>query len=287
MGGTTDDGKDDRHSQAGGSDGESDVAPGAPSAVDLHRTVRKEGETELERPFWALMWSGLAAGVAINTSLIAEGMLHSQLPDAPWRAAVVSLGYPIGFLLVILGRLQLFTESTVTAMLPMATEPSGWALRRTLRLWGIVIAANLIGTAFSGACTAYGLMVDPALKQGMIDVSAKIATRGFGDTFVNAIPAGFLIAMIAWILPNSRSQSFWVIFLVTYTVALGGFSHSIVGSDEAFLLIFDGRLEPLRGVFGLIVPALLGNLIGGAGLFALLAHAQVRSDVEDGDGGKR
>lgn len=269
-----------------GDDHEKDAAAGAPSAVALHRTVRKEGEEELERPFWALMWSGIAAGVAINTSLIAEGMLHSKLPDAPWREAVVALGYPIGFLLVILGRLQLFTESTVTAMLPLVTTPSSWAMKRTLRLWAIVIGANLIGTAIAGAATAYGLIIDPALKQGMVDVSLRIAELTFGQTVINAVPAGFLIAMIAWVLPNSRTQSFWVIFLITYTVALGGFSHSIVGSDEAFLLMFDGHVSVGTALGGIILPALIGNLLGGAGIFALLAHAQVRSDVQNGDGSK-
>ena len=264
---------------------EEDAAPGAPSAVALHRTVRKAGEEELERPFWALTWSGIAAGLAINTSLIAEGMLESQIPDLPWREAIVSLGYPIGFLLVILGRLQLFTESTVTAMLPLATNPSATSLGKTLRLWGIVIAANLIGTATASATTAIGLIVDPALQQGMLDVSMTVAEHNFLETFVNAIPAGFLIAMIAWVLPNARSQSFWVIFLITYIVALGGFSHSIVGSAETFLLWFDGQIGAVRALFGIILPALVGNLLGGAGLFALLAHAQVRSDVEDGNGG--
>ena len=260
---------------------EDDVAPGAPSAVQIHRTVRKEGQEELDRPFWALTWSGIAAGIAINTSLLAEGALHNQLPQVAWREALVSLGYPIGFLLVILGRLQLFTESTVTAMLPLATQPSWRALRQTLRLWGIVILANLIGTAISGAATTHGLLVSQATVDGVIAVSRGITELGFTETLINGVPAGFLIAMIAWILPNARSQSFWVIFLITYIVALGGFSHSIVGSDEAFVLMFAGITSPAQTLFGLILPALIGNLLGGAGLFALLAHAQVRSDVSE------
>lgn len=121
----------------------------AADAGELHRTVREEGESELDRPAAALFWSALAAGLAINSSLIAEAALHRDLPDAPWRDLVVSLGYPIGFLIVILGRMQLFTESTVTAMLPLVSRPSVRALRRTLRLWGIVLGANLIGTCIA------------------------------------------------------------------------------------------------------------------------------------------
>lgn len=255
----------------------------APDALDLHRVVREEGEAELDRSFWALCWSGIAAGIAINASLLAEAALHKALPDTPWRDAVASLGYPIGFLLVILGRLQLFTESTITAMLPLATKPSWRSVGRTARLWTIVIVANLIGTALAGAATTHGMVVDGALRAAVVAVSQKIALLSFGDTFLNAIPAGFLIAMIAWILPNARQQSFLVIFAITYVVSLGGFSHSIVGSDEAFVLMFGGYATVGQTFGGLILPALLGNLVGGAGLFALLAHAQVRSDVQDGN----
>ncbi len=88
--------------------------------------MREAGESELDRPAGALFWSALAAGVAIHSSLIAEGALHAALPDAPWRSLIAALGYPVGFLVVILGRMQLFTESTITAMLPMVTKPSRW-----------------------------------------------------------------------------------------------------------------------------------------------------------------
>lgn len=254
----------------------------APDALDLHRVVREEGEAELERPFWALCWSGIAAGIAINASLLTEAALHHALPDAPWRDAVASIGYPIGFLLVILGRLQLFTESTITAMLPLATTPSWRSLRRTARLWAIVIAANLVGTALSAAANVHGLLIDPALRGSVIDVARKVGDLSFAQTLMNAVPAGFLIAMIAWILPNARRQSFLVIAAITYVVSLGGFSHSIVGSDEAFVLMFAGVTDVGRTFGGIILPALIGNLIGGAGIFALLAHAQVRSDVQSG-----
>ncbi|MDP1028259.1 formate/nitrite transporter family protein [Sphingomonas sp. KR1UV-12] len=254
----------------------------AADARELHRTVREEGEEELNRPAAALFWSGLAAGLAINTSLIAEAALHRDLPDTQWRDLVVALGYPIGFVMVILGRMQLFTESTITAMLPLATRPSRWALGRTLRLWGIVLGANLAGTAIAAALIDAGLLGDPELRRAALEVSGRILELGPWGTFLNAIPAGFLIAVIAWSLPNAREQAFLVIVAITYVVAIAGFSHSVVGSDEAFLLLFDGQVGVMQALFALIAPAVLGNLVGGAGLFAVLAHAQVRSDVQDG-----
>lgn len=255
----------------------------AADAKDLHRAVREAGQDELDRPAASLFFSGLAAGMAITASLVAEGALHKGLPDTPWRDLIVSLGYPIGFLVVILGRMQLFTESTITAMLPLVTKPSGWALKTTLRLWAIVLVANLIGTAITGAAIAGGGLGGAELRTAMIAVSMRIGELGPWATFVNAIPAGFMIAILAWSLPNAREQAFLVIAAITYVVAIGGFSHSIVGSAEAFLLLFSGHASLWRTLAELTLPAVLGNLLGGAGLFALLAHAQVRGEMTDKD----
>lgn len=255
----------------------------AADAQDLHKAVREAGEEELDRPVASLFFSALAAGMAISGSLIAEGALHQVLPDTPWRTVVVSLGYPIGFLVVILGRMQLFTESTITAMLPLATRPSRWALARTLRLWGIVLTANLLGTAIAALAMATGALGSEAIRAAALTLSAGITELSAGRTFVNAIPAGFMIAILAWALPNARDQSVPVIVIVTYVLAIAGFSHSIVGSAEAFLLLFAGRTDVWQTVAGLIAPAVLGNLVGGAGIFALLAHAQVRGEMPQGD----
>ncbi len=255
----------------------------AADAKDLHRAVREEGEGELRRPARSLFWSGLAAGIAISVSLLTEATLHAALPDAPWRELVTGLGYPIGFLCVILGRMQLFTESTITAMLPLVTRPSRWALGKTLRLWGIVLAANLLGTAIAGLAIATGAIGSDAIRDAALTISAGITDLSAGRTFVNAVPAGFMIAILAWSLPNAREQSVLVIVAFTYILTIAGFSHSIVGSSEAFLLMFAGHTGVWQTVFGLIAPAVLGNLLGGAGIFALLAHAQVRGEMPQGD----
>ncbi|WP_242147663.1 formate/nitrite transporter family protein [Sphingomonas sp. BAUL-RG-20F-R05-02] len=249
------------------------------NAKELHRAIREEGEEELRRPLASLFWSGIAAGVAINTSLLTEGVLHQHLPDTPWRELVTALGYPIGFLIVILGRMQLFTESTITAVLPLVSDPTRESLLRTLRLWGVVLSANMIGTAIGAATIAFGGLGSAGAHDAMIAVSLPILDHAPFATLINAVPAGFLIAILAWTLPNAREQSFLVIFAVTWVVAICGFSHSVVGSCEAFLLFFSGHADGLRTVFGLILPAIVGNLIGGAGIFALLAHGQVRGEM--------
>ncbi|WP_404371623.1 formate/nitrite transporter family protein [Sphingomonas sp. MMS24-J45] len=249
----------------------------AANAIELHRAVREEGEAELERPAGSLFWSGLAGGLAINASLVAEGAIAAHSAPGPARPLILAMGYPIGFVIVILGRMQLFTESTVTAMLPLVNRPTWDAAGRTARLWGIVLIANLIGTALAAGAFAGLALGDDTLRAGMLEVAGKITDHDAIGTFVNAVPAGFLIAIVAWTLPNAREQAFFVVFGIVYVVAIGGFSHSVVGSSEAFLLLFSGKIAAGQA-FAFIVPAVLGNLFGGAGLFALLAHAQVREE---------
>lgn len=255
----------------------------AADAKELHRAVREEGEAELDRPAGSLLWSALAAGFAINASLIAEGAIQSMTVETPWRHLLVGLGYPLGFVIVVLGRMQFFTESTVTAMLPLTTHPSWWTTRRTLRLWLLVLVGNLVGTATTTLAMAHLPLTDPPLHEAMVTVSAAILKHDAIATFWTAVPAGFMIAGIAWMLPNAREQSFLVIFAVTYAVGVAGFSHSVVGSAEAFTLLWAGRIDVLGALGGSIAPAVIGNLVGGAGLFALLAHGQVHGEMAGAD----
>jgi formate/nitrite transporter FocA (FNT family) len=98
----------------------------APRSPVIYEVVRRQGEEELRRPLGSLFWSGIAAGVTIMASVIAEGALRHKLPaDAPWRETVADLGYSVGFLMVILGRMQLFTEQTIVTVLPVMAAP-GW-----------------------------------------------------------------------------------------------------------------------------------------------------------------
>lgn len=249
------------------------------SARVLHEVIRSSGDDELGRPTLSLFWSGLVGGIAISASLLGQALLESRLPDAPWRPLVASFGYTLGFLIVILGRLQLFTESTLSAVIPVATHLTISNLGRLLRLWGLVLGANLLGTLFIAWVTQASLIGSPEQLQAMLDVSRKLLDHGWLDTVKLAIPAGFLIAAVPWSLPAAQGQSFWVVLVFTYSIALGGFAHVVAGSCEAWLLAVSGETSFAHAAVGLIAPALVGNLIGGTGLFALLAHAQVRQEL--------
>ncbi len=250
----------------------------APPARVVHAAVAEQGMDELARPVSSLFWSGFAAGIAIMASLWTSGTLHHMLPRATWAEAVVALGYPAGFLIVILGRLQLFTEHTAVAVLPIIRTPSMAAFGRLMRLWVTVLSANLLGAATVSAAVAFAAIQSPEILRGMLDVSTKLLDRSPAQTLLQAIPAGFLIASIAWIRSATEGSGFWVVFAVTYIIGLSGFAHVIAGTTEAFLLAWNGEASIGWAVGGFILPALLGNIVGGTGLFALLAHAQVKNE---------
>jgi Formate/nitrite transporter len=106
----------------------------ATGAHVVYETIRREGEDQLHRRAAALAWSAFAAGLSMGFSFIAEGILRAHLPDQPWRPLIASVGYCVGFLVVILGRQQPFTENTLTVVLPLLVRKDLITLLRMLRL---------------------------------------------------------------------------------------------------------------------------------------------------------
>jgi formate/nitrite transporter FocA (FNT family) len=250
-----------------------------PQAKVVHAAVAKQGEDELDRPTGSLFWSGLAAGIAIMASVAMQGALHQRLPDAPWRELVAGFGYPLGFMIVILGRMQLFTEHTMVAVLPLAREPNRRNLRRVARLWSVVFIGNILGSALIAAAAIHLHLQSKELTGAMLEVSSKLLEKGPGELFAQAIPAGFLIASVAWIRSAADDSSFWIVLILTYAIAIGGFTHVIAGAAEAFLLLWAGKAGLSWVLGGFLLPALAGNIVGGTGLFAMLAHAQVKEEI--------
>jgi formate/nitrite transporter FocA (FNT family) len=250
-----------------------------PRSPVIYEVVRRHGEEEMERPLTSLWWSGVAAGLSISFSLLAQAILQVHLPDAPWRPLVAGFGYSVGFLMVVLGRQQLFTESTITVVLPVFANPDWFSIWRMARLWAIVLAANLVGTLFAALFCRFTPVLPDALYDGMLAISRDLTHLGWWDMFFRAIASGFLIAAMVWMIPSAESAKFAVVTLMTYLIAVGGFTHIIAGSMEAYLLVFAGDWEWWRLVSQFMVPVLLGNMVGGTALFALISYAQVMEEI--------
>jgi formate/nitrite transporter FocA (FNT family) len=245
----------------------------------LYETKRQEGEEELRRPIASLWWSGIAAGLAISASVYCQAFFHLQLPDQAWRPLVENLGYTVGFILVILSGFQLFTEQTVTAILPLLSNPTFDSLVRTARLWGVVLLANLVGTFVAAAFGALSPATTPEQFAAFTEISRHFTDKGFVELLLLGVPAGFLIAALSWMLPNSEGSKFWVILFVTYVIALGGFAHVVAGSVEVFMLVIAGQLSLVTAFGGILLPALIGNILGGTALFSLIAYGQVHEEM--------
>lgn len=245
----------------------------------IYAIVRREGAEELRRPTASLWWSGVAAGIVLSTSFLAQGILHTELAGHPYRYLLAALGYTLGFILVILSRLQLFTENTITVLLPFLQKPSVRLLRQIARLWAVVLIANMVGTGASALLVNELPMVSPEHKAGMIEVAAHYLERSPLECLVQGIPGGLYIAAIVWMLPSAKGFEMFVIAAFTALMVIGGFTHVITGSAELFALVLEGRLEPFRAVGSMLLPVLVGNIIGGSGLFALLAYGQVHEEM--------
>jgi hypothetical protein len=137
----------------------------SPRALVIHEVVREEGEAAMERTAGALIMSALAAGLSMGFSFLTQAVIESSLPDTPWRSLVASFGYTVGFVIVILGRQQLFTESTLSAVLPVLTRRDMTTVAKTGRLWGLVLFGNIAGTLmFAAMLQIPGVFTDDVVK---------------------------------------------------------------------------------------------------------------------------
>jgi formate/nitrite transporter FocA (FNT family) len=245
----------------------------SPSVV--YETIRREGEEEFDRTSSALAWSGLAAGLSMGFSLVAEAVLTAYLPHVPWAPLISKFGYCVGFLIVILGRQQLFTETTLTVILPLLAKPGWDKIFSVFRMWSVILASNLFGTFLFATVVGHIAIFDPVVRQAFEQVSREGLGSPFSAVLVRAIFAGWLIALTVWLLPAADSSRVSIIIILTYLIGVGGFSHVIAGSTKMLYLVVTGAESWGTYVLRFLIPTLLGNIIGGVSLVAFLGHAQV------------
>lgn len=247
------------------------------TAKVVHEAIRLEGTEELERSSGSIAWSGLAAGLTMGASMLAQGVLRARLPDAPWRDLVASFGYSLGFLFVTMGRQQLFTETTLTVMLPFLHGTH--RARDVARYWSIVFAANIVGTLLFAAAATIPHLFRPDSAQAFVELGVKAAEPGSLGVFVKGVFAGWLIALMVWLLPAAASARFVIIIAVTWLISIAEFSHVIAGSIETAFATMHGAIGWPDYLLGFLLPALVGNSIGGVVFVALLNHAQVKQEI--------
>jgi formate/nitrite transporter FocA (FNT family) len=208
-------------------------------------------------------------------SLVAEGVLRTRLPEREWTPLVAKLGYSVGFLIVILGRQQLFTENTLTPVLPVLQRKDSGTVANMLRLWGVVLAANLLGALAFGLVAAKTSAFDPDVRESFLRIAHEAMKYGFATTLLRAVFAGWLIALIVWLLPFAEAARIYVIIIITWLIGVGHFSHVIAGAVDAFTLAWAGQRGWGEVLGNFLLPTLIGNTLAGVTLVAALNHAQV------------
>lgn len=252
-----------------------------PSATILHETIRAEGEVELHRPYAALGWSAFAAGLSMGFSLLAMGLLRRFLPDASWRPLVVSLGYCVGFVIVILGRQQLFTENTLTPVLPLLHNRDRATLCRVLKLWGTVLSANLVGALLFAWVAARTSIFDLETKTAMAGLAIEALQGGFWLHLFRGVFSGWLIALMVWLLPSAETSRVFIIVTLTYIIGAARLSHVIAGSVETLYAVMSDAASVWCYLGDFLVPVAIGNMLGGMSLVAALTHAEIAAEAAD------
>lgn len=250
-------------------------------AMAIHEHIRQEGEKEMERDAMALLWSAIAAGLSMGASLVAKGIFHVELDGVPGGYLLENLGYTLGFIIVIMARQQLFTENTVTAVLPVMQNLTLGNVGLLMRLWGVVLLGNLIGTGLAAWAFEYMPIFKEETRDAFVKIGLDVMKNSPTEMFANAIISGWLIATMVWMFPAAGAAKIVVIILMTWLIALSDTTHIVVGSVEILYLVFNGTLHWSDFIWPFALPTLAGNIFGGTFIFALMSHAQIRNDMSN------
>ena len=243
------------------------------SFEEVFARVLASADHELDSSNTYLFWSGLGAGGAIGLTFIARIVFTDAAGEAE-PGLLGNLLYPVGFLIIVLGRYQLFTENTLPPVILLLTKLASFA--NLLRLWGVVLVANLIGAIGVAALIAYFDEFNAQRVVLAIEVGRHAYETPLAQLVSKGILAGWVVAAMVWLVHCGRDtvSKILFVFLLMYFVGVGGFLHVITSSVEVFYLSFrtDVPFWPLFPEF--LAPVLLGNVIGGVASVALLNYAQ-------------
>ncbi len=267
-----------------GETGDRDTTSGggaeAPDRPKSYRTILADevaqGLTELERPAHGLALSGLSAGLDIGFSvLLMATFLTLAGPEASHlgREAGRSALYSVGFILVILGRSELFTEHTTLAVFPVLAGRA--PLRKLGRLWGIVYGANFVGaTAFALLAAWLGPALGICAPDAFDEIALPLVDLPAIPMFLSAVLAGWLMGLLSWLLSAAQDSMSRILVTAIVASAIGflGLHHCIVGTVEVLAAAFSGNAVGAADFGRFLLWATTGNVVGGVVFVALIKY---------------
>lgn len=260
-------------------------AKNSKSYSDILSTIIHEGESMFAMHNKTVFLSSIIAGLEIGFSYLLICSLYfsweGTLPDST-IFKLFSVVYPVGFIMVIVGKSALFTEQTSILVLPVLNgQKSIWQL---LRIWMDVIMGNLIGGIIFVFFIAFlGPKMSLFSHQVMADIGEHVLDFSNLVIFLSAITAGWLMGMLTWLLSSIANSitRILLIFIITAIIGFGGFHHSIIGNIEVFgAMLYSDSISFLDYARYLGI-ALIGNGIGGAVVVALFKYRVFQSNFSD------
>lgn len=247
-----------------------------PSAHDIYESVKLDAAEELDRPTSALAFSGLLAGATVGFGVLAASAATALVGDVPGRELIAALFYPIGFIAAIVGREQLFTENTLYPVTLVLDERRH--VSRTLRLWAVVLAANLVGALAFAAVAVLSGAVPSAIEHALTTLGDSLSSGGWTANFWSGVLAGWLLALVAWVIESSDHVIGQValIWALTFVIGVAGFDHCVSTTAAVVAAAIDGDVS-VGHVLGWLSAVLPGNIVGGVLIVAVLNYGQVRA----------
>lgn len=239
-----------------------------------------EGAKELSRRSSGLLLSGISAGLDIGLSALVVAVIATASTgqvSAPVLKILMANAYAVGFIVVIFGRSELFTEHTTLAVLPVLAGKS--SLRDLGRGWCVVYFANLLGaTGFAALLAHIGPDLGVASPEALGEIAHHVVDHTASTIFLSAIMAGWMMGLVSWLVTAGRDTVGQIIFvwLVTSAIGLCGLHHCIVGTVEVLAGIFAGGDIAWSQFATFLACATTGNAVGGVVFVALLKFAHAR-----------
>jgi formate/nitrite transporter FocA (FNT family) len=246
-----------------------------PTAHEIFDSAVQSARDELGRSGTALLFSGLAGGLTMGLTGLSAGLIYALLGQSNVTSLIAAAVYPVGFLAVIIGRAQLFTENTLYPVVLVLTEKR--YVLKTLKLWALVFGGNWIGSVLFAALTVKTDALQSAARDSLIELGVRAVEHPFLTVFWSGVVGGWLLALVAWLVTASHwtTGQAVVTWAMTFILGLGKFAHCIANGGEILSALFAGQI--IAGAyFTWLVAATLGNVCGGVVMVSLLNYGQVK-----------
>jgi formate/nitrite transporter FocA (FNT family) len=246
------------------------------TAHEILQAALENARGELQRSLTKLALAGIAGGITMGLTGLGVACIRALIGDQGWPELIAYLAYPVGFISVIIGRAQLFTENTLYPVVLVLDERRH--LAQMLRLWAVVFFANVFGAWIFALLTAKTTALGPHILSELVKLGVTASTGTAMHIFWSGVIGGWLIALVAWTVTASHWTigQLAVIYLLTFVVGVGGFAHCIASSCEILTAVEFGSVSPLT-FFQWLLAATLGNICGGVFIVSLLNYGQVRA----------